>query len=119
MTVDVTLSQAITILQEEGYELLPYQVHYLVNTGKITRPAKDGAGTYRFTIKILEDLMKNEYCVGDIQKCLSVSQPNASQHLKILREAGIIESRREKNRICYRIADDRIIKILETFEIGE
>jgi ArsR family transcriptional regulator len=64
-------------------------------------------------IKILEDLMKKECCVGDIQKCLSVSQPNASQHLKILREASIIESRREKNRICYRIADESFIKALK------
>ena len=64
-------------------------------------------------IKILEDLMKKECCVGDIQKCLSVSQPNASQHLKILREAGIIESRREKNRICYKIADESVVKALK------
>ena len=51
--------------------------------------------------------------MGDIQKCLSVSQPNASQHLKILREAGIIESRREKNRVCYRIADESVVKALK------
>lgn len=61
-------------------------------------------------VRLLEDLMKRECCVGEIQKCLSVSQPNASQHLKILKEAGIIESRREHNRICYRIADKRVVQ---------
>jgi ArsR family transcriptional regulator len=67
-------------------------------------------------IKLLEDLMKKECCVGEIQKCLSVSQPNASQHLKILREAGIIEARREKNRICYRIADNAVIQTFKLFK---
>ena len=64
-------------------------------------------------IKLLEDLMKRECCVGEIQKCLSVSQPNASQHLKILKEEGIIEARRERNRICYRIADNAIIQVFK------
>ena len=67
-------------------------------------------------IKLLEDLMKKECCVGEIQKGLSVSQPNASQHLKILREAGIIEARRERNRICYRIADNAVIQTFELFK---
>ncbi|MEE8378071.1 MAG: metalloregulator ArsR/SmtB family transcription factor [Candidatus Aminicenantaceae bacterium] len=61
-------------------------------------------------IKLLEDLMKKECCVGEIQKGLSVSQPNASQHLKILKEAGIIEARREKNKICYRIVDKAVVQ---------
>ena len=61
-------------------------------------------------IKLLEGLMKKECCVGDIQKGLSVSQPNASQHLKILKEAGIIEARREKNKICYRIVDNAVVQ---------
>lgn len=61
-------------------------------------------------IKLLEDLMKKECCVGEIQEGLSVSQPNASQHLKILKEAGIIEARREKNKICYRIVDKAVVQ---------
>jgi len=70
-------------------------------------------------IKLLEELMVKECCVGDIQKCLSVSQPNVSQHLKILREAGIIESRREKNRICYSVADKNLIKVINYFSERE
>lgn len=67
-------------------------------------------------IKLLEDLMKKECCVGEIQKGLSVSQPNASQHLKILREAGIIEARRERNKICYRIADNAVVQTFKLFK---
>lgn len=67
-------------------------------------------------IKLLEDLMKKECCVGEIQKGLSVSQPNVSQHLKILKDAGIIEARRERNRICYRIADKAVVQTFKLFK---
>ena len=70
-------------------------------------------------LKLMENLMKRECCVGEIQKCLALSQPNVSQHLSVLKEAGLIVGRRERNKICYRISDDRIIKILKAFEIGE
>jgi len=70
-------------------------------------------------LKMIVGLMKGECCVGDIQECLSISQPNVSQHLKVLKEAGIIKGRRDKNKICYRIVDKSIIKILRIFLKGE
>lgn len=69
-------------------------------------------------LKMVESLINKECCVGDIQKCLPLSQPNVSQHLHVLREAGIIIGKREKNRICYRILDTRVKEILETFDRG-
>ena len=70
-------------------------------------------------LKIMENLLKRECCVGDMQKCISLSQPNVSQHLGVLKEADIIVGRREKNKICYKISDNRIKNILKTFDIGE
>lgn len=70
-------------------------------------------------LMLLAYLMKRECCVGEIQKCLSLSQPNVSQHLGVLKEAGLIVGRRERNKICYRISDNRIKKILKTFDVGE
>lgn len=70
-------------------------------------------------LKLMENLMKRECCVGEIQKCLALSQPNVSQHLGVLKEAGLIVGKRERNKICYRISDERIIKILKALEIGE
>lgn len=64
-------------------------------------------------LKLMEELMRGECCVGDVQRCLSISQPNVSQHLKVLKEAGIISSRREKNRICYRASDQSTIQALK------
>jgi ArsR family transcriptional regulator len=70
-------------------------------------------------VKLVEDLMEKECCVGEMQKCLSISQPNVSQHLKVLKDAGIIRGRREKTRICYTIADDAIQKALALFLKGD
>ena len=70
-------------------------------------------------VKLVEDLMEKEFCVGEMQKFLSLSQPNVSQHLKVLREAGIIRGRREKTKICYSIADDNVRRVLLLFLKGE
>jgi len=64
-------------------------------------------------IKLLQDLLKKECCVGEIQECLSISQPNVSQHLRILKEAGVVTGRRDKNRICYSIEDEKIKQAIE------
>ena len=70
-------------------------------------------------VKLVEDLMEKECCVGEMQKGLSISQPNVSQHLKVLKDAGIIRGRREKTRICYSIADDNVQKTLLLFLKGD
>jgi DNA-binding transcriptional ArsR family regulator len=61
---------------------------------------------------LLRQLSERECCVSEVEQCLGISQPNVSQHLKILKDAGLIAGRREKTRVCYRIADGRIERIL-------
>ena len=80
--------------------------------------AKFKALAHPARLRLVKDLMEKDCCVGEMQKCLSISQPNVSQHLKILRQAGIIEGRREKTRICYKVADEAIKKAI-TILIGE
>jgi DNA-binding transcriptional ArsR family regulator len=63
-------------------------------------------------LRILSRLSESECCVSRATACLGLSQPNASQHLKALRDAGVIVGRRQGTRICYRIADDRIAALL-------
>lgn len=70
-------------------------------------------------VKLVEGLMEKEFCVGEIQESLSISQPNVSQHLKVLKEAGIIRGRREKTRICYSIADETVHRALFLFLKGK
>jgi ArsR family transcriptional regulator len=64
-------------------------------------------------LKLIEELMRGECCVGQVQKGLSISQPNVSQHLKTLKDAGLIECRRERNKICYRVSNDSTIRFLK------
>jgi DNA-binding transcriptional ArsR family regulator len=70
-------------------------------------------------LRLVENLMSQECCVGEIQECLALSQPNVSQHLSVLKKAGIIAGKREKNKICYKISDDRVREIYNIFKIGE
>jgi len=70
-------------------------------------------------IRLIEELIEKDCCVGELQKCLKLSQPNVSQHLRVLKDAGILEGKRDKNRICYRIKDDAIIQMLKILIKGE
>jgi ArsR family transcriptional regulator, arsenate/arsenite/antimonite-responsive transcriptional repressor len=55
-------------------------------------------------LRIVALLSHGELCVCHIESALGLSQPNASRHLAILRGAGVVEPRREKNWVYYRLA---------------
>ena len=66
-------------------------------------------------IAIIEYLMKVNECIcGDIVNELPLAQPTVSQHLKELKNAGIIKGNIEGNSICYCI-DESTIDILNTY----
>ena len=66
-------------------------------------------------IAIIEYLMKVNECIcGDIVNELPLAQPTVSQHLKELKNAGIIKGNIEGNSICYCI-DEKTIEILNTY----
>ncbi len=46
-------------------------------------------------VKILKLLQEKEMCVCEIQGALDISQPNASKHLKLLEDSGLVESRKD------------------------
>ena len=52
---------------------------------------------------ILGLLASSERSVGDIERSLRLSQPSVSKHLRVLREAGFVESRIDAQRRLYRI----------------
>ena len=53
--------------------------------------------------RILDLLLTGERPVGDLVDALGVSQPTVSKHLKILREAGLVEARGDGSRRLYRL----------------
>ena len=82
-----------------------------VNYVKVSETLKALAHPAR--LKIVVGLLKDECNVAQIQKVLGLPQPTISQHLRILKNAGIIKGRREGSKICYRVIDGRVRTIVE------
>src|SRR5690242_10847135 len=53
--------------------------------------------------RILDELRGGERPVGELVAALHVSQPAVSKHLKVLRDAGLVEVRGDKQRRLYRL----------------
>ena len=60
---------------------------------------------------ILSLLAASERSVGDIEEELNLSQPSVSKHLRVLREAGFVESRVDAQRRLYRIKPEPLMEI--------
>ena len=63
---------------------------------------------------LLCQLSQGEICVGDLEAQLGIHQPTLSQQLGVLREEGIVETRREGKFIYYRIASAPAMAVLQT-----
>ncbi|MFN3660347.1 MAG: ArsR/SmtB family transcription factor [Brevinematales bacterium] len=66
-------------------------------------------------ILMLQILSQSQCNVTSIEKALGMSQSSVSQHLRVLRLAGLIEPVRDGKEICYHIVDERVKKILDVF----
>ena len=67
-------------------------------------------------IAIMEYLIKVDNCIcGDIVNELPLAQPTISQHLKELKNAGLIKGTIEGNSICYCIDEKAILKLQNYF----
>ena len=93
--------------------------HYSVTQNDIAKIAK--ALGHPARVAIVDYLVKANACIcGDIVNELPLAQPTVSQHLKELKNAGIIKGEIEGNAICYCI-DEQVIKKMNDylFEILE
>ena len=70
------------------------------------------AMSHPLRLKILCTLGDNEVSVQDIVDQVGTSQSNISQHLAILRDKGILTSRKDANRVFYRVGDNRTLKLI-------
>ncbi len=70
------------------------------------------AMSHPLRLKILCTLGENEVSVHDIVNQVGSSQSNISQHLAILRDKGILDARKEANRVFYRVADSRTLQLI-------
>jgi len=70
------------------------------------------AMSHPLRLKILCTLGDQEVSVQDIVDQVGTSQSNISQHLAILRDKGILTSRKDANRVFYRVSDNRTLKLI-------
>ncbi|KUJ80289.1 transcriptional regulator [Microbulbifer flavimaris] len=63
---------------------------------------------------LLCQLSQEELCVGDLEERLDIRQPSLSQQLGVLRREGLVATRREGKHVYYRVADQRVLALLQT-----
>ncbi len=63
-------------------------------------------------LKVLCVLGEGELSVQEIVDSVGTSQSNISQHLAILRDKDVLATRKDANRVYYRIGDPRTVKLV-------
>ncbi len=66
--------------------------------------------------KILSILGKDDANAGEIASKFKISQPTVSNHLKILKEAGLIKARKVKQNRIYSLNKPKLQKVIETLQ---
>lgn len=59
-------------------------------------------------LRLIDALRAGERSVGDLAESLGASYPNVSQHLNVMRDAGLVATRREGTSVFYRLAYPQI-----------
>lgn len=85
---------------------------------KMKKSEKDIAGLFKvlgapFRVQLLYALGEGEACVCHLETILHRRQAYISQHLMVLRDAGILDTRREGKYVYYRIVDPEIFTLFE------
>jgi DNA-binding transcriptional ArsR family regulator len=64
-------------------------------------------------IKILELIRTNELSVTELQDQLGIESSSVSQHLSVLRNKNIVDSRKSGTTVFYRVRDPEVLELLE------
>ncbi|HHC73049.1 MAG TPA: ArsR family transcriptional regulator [Thiotrichales bacterium] len=87
--------------------------HLITQDEDIERASRSlKAMSHPLRLKILCTLGEREVSVQDIVDSVGTSQSNISQHLAILRDKGILDSRKVANRVFYRVGDPRTLRLI-------
>jgi len=62
---------------------------------------------------MINELRDGELSVGDISEALGISQSNASQHLAVLRDRGVVTTRRDGTTVYYRLRSPKIVQAVD------
>ena len=77
-------------------------------------------------LEVIDRLRDGEHSVTELAEAMKISQANLSQHLAVMRQKGIVATRREGLNVYYRLSNPKIIKacdlmrqvLLEHLEAG-
>ncbi len=70
------------------------------------------AMSHPLRLKILCVLADQEVNVQDIVERVGTTQSNISQHLALMREKGVLRTRKDANRVFYRVGDQRTLEVV-------
>ena len=70
------------------------------------------AMSHPLRLKIISVLGDREVSVQDIVDKVGTSQSNISQHLAIMRDKGVLRTRKDANRVFYRVGDVRTLEVV-------
>ncbi|MHB2023197.1 MAG: ArsR/SmtB family transcription factor [Mycobacteriales bacterium] len=62
---------------------------------------------------IINELRDGPRNVGEVAASINVSQPNASQHLAVLRDRGIVRTKRSGNCVYYELTSKKVIRAVD------
>ncbi|MCU0897295.1 MAG: metalloregulator ArsR/SmtB family transcription factor [Burkholderiales bacterium] len=97
---------AVSTLKRDIFDLAGRQEHI----EQAARSMK--AISHPLRLKILCVLGDAEQSVQDIVDAVGTSQSNISQHLAILRDKGVLRTRKDANRVFYRVSDQRTLQLI-------
>ena len=63
---------------------------------------------------LLCQISQGELSVAELEAALGIHQPTLSQQLGVLRREGLVETRRDGKNVIYRVADERVLALLQT-----
>ncbi len=92
-----SIAQSLSALANENRLRI---VHWLAEPEHHFRPQVDG------------DLVDDGVCVGFITEKIGLKQPTVTSHMKVLQEQGLVESKKIKNWVFYKLQTDRVRRLL-------
>jgi ArsR family transcriptional regulator len=95
MAIEIAASRAAADERETGYQ----------RTAVVGRALADPK-----RLCVLESLAAGELSVSELAGRVACQVPNMSQHLAVLRSAGLVSTRREGSTVFYRLSDPRVLE---------
>ncbi len=68
-------------------------------------------------LKIAAGLANGCSCVKEIWECLEMPQAVVSQHLKVMKEHGVLDARRDGTRVCYSLKGTLVVALVKALQI--